>query len=329
MRTYSTYGGLGVAIAATLVLWGCGGGGNGGGGATEPPTTGTVTGQVTVDASPRAGARVHLRALGAATDARPAQTTNAAGSYTFTLVPADEYRVFVDLADTLAADPGPAEDTLTVIAGETAPAAAFQLRLLAGSVTGVVIDDLGAGLGGRNVFLRKQGSVNERSTTTGGDGSYAFASVVVGTHFVRVATLCGEPSARTDTLAVQDGVQAEADTIPVSPRTNEFLLSCEVQPIFTNHCAACHPPNEGMDLSSPSRVQETAIGVESNQLPGVNRIEPFEDDSASSYLVCKIIPECDLRDTRMPLGCSGTTCLSAAQIDTIRTWIRQGAQDVH
>lgn len=331
MRAYIPHGRR-VAIAATLVLWGCGGDGYGGGGGTEPPTTGAVTGQVTVDGSPRAGARARLQALGATTDARPAQTTNATGSYTFTLVPPGEYRVFVDLADTLAADPGPAEDSVTVVAGATAPAATFRLRLLVGGVTGVVIDDVGAALGGRSVFLRRQGSVSERSATTGGDGSYSFASVAVGTYIVRVATVCGEPAARTATVAVDDGVQAEADTIKVTPRTSEFLLSCEVQPIFTNHCASCHggaSPQEGLDLSSPSRVKATAIDVPSRDHPTIDRIEPFEDDSASSYLVCKIIPTCGLRlGLRMPWGCTGAACLSAARIDTIRLWIRQGGQDV-
>lgn len=332
MRAYIPHGRR-VAIAATLVLWGCGGDGYGGGGGTEPPTTGTVTGQVTVDGSPRAGARAHLQALGATTDARPAQTTNATGSYTFTLVPPGEYRVFVDLADTLAADPGPAEDSVTVVAGATAPAATFRLRLLVGGVTGVVIDDVGAALGGRSVFLRRQGSVSERSATTGGDGSYSFASVTVGTYIVRVATVCGEPAARTDTLAVVDGIQAQADTIPVTPRPSTMLLSCDVQPIFTRNCtgAGCHSggaPQEGLDLSSATRTLQTAVNVVSRQRPALRRIKPFFAAQDSSYLVCKIEASCPNRLlSRMPKGCSGASCLSSAQIDTIKGWIAAGAQN--
>lgn len=317
------------AVVAAVV-WACGG--SDGGGGTAPPTTGTVSGQVSLGGTGVGGIPVHLRASGAGTDAKPVQTTGAGGGYTFTAVAPGEYRVFIDVPDTMAAEPGPAEDTVAVVAGETSTATTFALRLLVGSVEGTVTDTAGVALADRSVFLRKDGSTTDRAATTSASGVYTFSNVVVGDYTVRVQLACGEPDPGSVAATVMDGMKATPATIQVTPRPSDLLLTCDVQPIFTNNCAfsGCHggsSPQLGLNLSSPQNVKNTAINVESSERPGVDRIEPFNSDTAASYLVCKIVEVCPGRQlARMPAD--GPPFLSAAQIDTIRTWIDQGAQDV-
>lgn len=332
MRVRSAVGvfvGFGVAG-----LWACGGGGDGGGATgppTQPPGAGTVTGRVTsLTGAGIPGIIVHLRQLGAAADAKPTQTTNAQGSYTFTQVAAGDYRVFIELPDTFSANGRPTEDTIAVQAGATATAATFQLRLKTGTVAGVVTDtgNVLAPLPNRTVVLRRSGTTDSATATTASSGSYSFGNVTVGQYTVSVRLQCGEQAGAV-ALTVPDQ-QTAAANIQVTTRGPGFLLSCEVQPIFTRSCgtAGCHSgasPEEGMDLSTAARVKATAINVFSNQQPTILRIKPFFADSASSYLVCKIIPNCVLRVlSRMPLT---GTLLTTAQIDTIRTWIAQGAKD--
>ncbi|MBI4513840.1 MAG: carboxypeptidase regulatory-like domain-containing protein [Gemmatimonadetes bacterium] len=323
--------GLGVAG-----LWACGGGGDGGGTTgppTQPPGAGTVTGRVTnLAGAGIPGIIVHLRQLGAAADAKPTQTTNAQGSYTFTQVAAGDYRVFIELPDTFSADGRPTEDTVAVQAGATATAATFQLRLKTGTVAGVVTDTGNVLLPNRTVVLRRSGTTDSATATTASSGSYSFGNVTVGQYTVSVRLQCGEQAGAVS-LTVPDQQTATAN-IQVTTRGPGFLLSCEVQPIFSRSCgiAGCHsggssaePPEKPMDLSTAANTRANTINVKSAQQPTIDRIKPFFADSASSYLVCKIIPNCVLRVlSRMPLT---GTLLTTAQIDTIRTWIAQGAKD--
>lgn len=328
MRASATAGACGVALVA--VIWACGGGGGGGDG-TGPPTTGTVTGLATVGGSGRPGLVAHLRTLGATTDAKPAQTTNAQGAYTFTLVNPASYRVFVDLPDSLAADPGPAEDTVIVQAGMVATATTFQLRLLVGNVQGTITDTVAAPLQGRSAVLRKAGSTGQRTAQTDADGLYSFLSVSAGDYTVDVQTACGEVKSGIVGVTVIDAATATADTIRVAPRPAELMLSCDVQPIFARSCglAGCHAgtaPQEGLDLSSAARTFQTAVNQPSAQRAPLRRIKPFFEAQDSSYLVCKVEAVCPIRiGARMPEGCTGAGCLSTAQIDTIKQWIAAGA----
>lgn len=329
MRTYATAGACGVAFVAVAGTWACGGGGDGGG--TAPPTTGTVTGQVNRGGSAAVGVVTHLRVVGAGTDAKPAQATNAQGRYTFTAVQPGDYRVFVDLADSLAADPGPAEDTVTVQAGMTATAATFELRLLVGAVQGTIRDTVPAPLQGRTAVLRKVGSTAQRTAATNVDGEYSFTSVSAGDYTVDVQITCGELKSGAVPVTVTDAATATAAAIEVTPRPSEMLLSCDVQPIFTRTCAAagCHSgsaPQENLNLSSAAQTLQTAVNVASTQRAPLRRIKPLFADQDSSYLVCKIEAVCGNRfGVRMPEGCADAGCLSLAQIDTIKQWIDAGA----
>lgn len=95
----------------------------------------------------------------------------------------------------------------------------------------------------------------------------------------------------------------------------------EVQPIFDARCVECHgiADNGGLDLRGGQSYGDL-VGVESPNY-GAPRVEP--GDPSGSVLYDKITGGGVYGD-QMPLG---RTPLSGAQIETIRTWIAQGALD--
>jgi hypothetical protein len=109
-------------------------------------------------------------------------------------------------------------------------------------------------------------------------------------------------------------------------------LSADVQPIFNRSCAlsGCHSgstPQAVMSLESGALYDQLlgAVGVPSLEAPGLLRIDP--GSSASSYLVAKLEDKQasvgGIGD-RMPLGAPP---LDPLEIQVIREWIDQGAQD--
>ncbi len=97
-------------------------------------------------------------------------------------------------------------------------------------------------------------------------------------------------------------------------QTNTFTPSCAV-----SGCHAGASPAQGMDLSAGNAFSNI-VGVPSNQVPNLNRIEPF--DANASYLVDKI--EGNGQGSRMPLGGSA---LPNEEIQAIRDWVDAGAED--
>ena len=106
-------------------------------------------------------------------------------------------------------------------------------------------------------------------------------------------------------------------------------LTSHVQPILTNSCAlsGCHTgasPQQGMNLSS-GLTHSNTVNVPSMELPSMDRIEPGQPNQ--SYLVHKI------QGTQGTVGGTGAQMplgrppLSQANIDIIRAWIVDGAQD--
>jgi len=101
-----------------------------------------------------------------------------------------------------------------------------------------------------------------------------------------------------------------------------------VQPILTANCAlsGCHAgasPAQGMNLSS-GQAYANIVGVPSIE-SSLLRVKPSEPDS--SYLVHKIQGtqgSVGGSGGRMPLG---GAALSQTQIDAIRQWITDGAQN--
>tara|TARA_R110000868_G_scaffold304437_3_gene564991 strand:+ start:12382 stop:12792 length:411 start_codon:yes stop_codon:yes gene_type:complete len=88
----------------------------------------------------------------------------------------------------------------------------------------------------------------------------------------------------------------------------------QVQPIFNSSCTSCHGSNGGVNLSSFSLLMGSVGNNYGNQLVVPN-------DADASGLVDKLEPSPD-HGSRMPIGSSP---LSSTQIETIRTWINEGA----
>ncbi len=95
-------------------------------------------------------------------------------------------------------------------------------------------------------------------------------------------------------------------------------FSADVQPIFNQTCISCHPNSGNLDLTA---------GNAYNQLVNVNasgysakRVVP---NDAENSLLYKKIDGSGSYGSNMPLGGS----LSVAQINTIKQWIEEGAQN--
>ena len=96
--------------------------------------------------------------------------------------------------------------------------------------------------------------------------------------------------------------------------------------IFDTSCAlsGCHAganPPQGMNLSA-GEAFGNIVGVPSQERPSLLRVDPGSPDD--SYLVHKIQGNSDIVGQRMPLGGSP---LSSDQINLIRTWIANGAEN--
>jgi hypothetical protein len=114
--------------------------------------------------------------------------------------------------------------------------------------------------------------------------------------------------------------------VPVGP---VMTLSKDVQPIFTTSCAlaGCHrgsSPEEGLSLAA-GETFASVVGVPSSQASDLNLVEP--GDPQMSYLFHKI------SGTQRSVGGEGTrmprnrAALKAADIEKIRLWIEQGAEE--
>ncbi len=96
--------------------------------------------------------------------------------------------------------------------------------------------------------------------------------------------------------------------------------------IFTPSCAksGCHAgssPAQGQNLSA-GQTFSNVVGVPSNEVPSLNRVEPGDPDN--SYLVRKVMGTASA-GSRMPLD--GPPFLTNAQIQSIRDWISAGAKN--
>ena len=115
--------------------------------------------------------------------------------------------------------------------------------------------------------------------------------------------------------------------LPPPPPANS--LSNDVQPILTANCtdSACHgapTPQLGMNLSVDLTFSNT-VGVPAVEVSTLNRVEPGDPDN--SYLIHKLEGTAGAVggvDTQMPLG---RNPLDQSDIDIIRAWIADGAQN--
>ncbi len=112
------------------------------------------------------------------------------------------------------------------------------------------------------------------------------------------------------------------DVGPIEPEgelpQNGISYAEDVQPIFDQNCIACHPSSGNLDLTS---------GQSYNQLVNVNasgysgkRVVPNDAEASVLY---KKIDGSGAYGGNMPIGSS----LSTTQINIIKLWIEEGAQN--
>lgn len=121
---------------------------------------------------------------------------------------------------------------------------------------------------------------------------------------------------------IDQGARARAEQPNVFIQTYSFAQ--HVQPIFQSNCGGCHD-GSGSDLPASMNLQGNAylatVNVPSLEAALFMRIRPYHADS--SYVYHKIKATSTVRTgERMP---DGGPYLSDATIDTIRTWITEGA----
>jgi len=118
---------------------------------------------------------------------------------------------------------------------------------------------------------------------------------------------------------------SKSNNNPMSSSTVSFKNN--VQPIFTNNCAlsGCHAgsiPQEGQNLSA-GQAFNNIVNVQSIEVPSFFRVKPSYSDSSYLYMKISGDPRIAAGTVRMPKG--GT--LQPNDIQTIKDWIDQGAQD--
>jgi hypothetical protein len=103
------------------------------------------------------------------------------------------------------------------------------------------------------------------------------------------------------------------------PPQTAVSFSGDVQPIFDSRCTGCHPGNADLELTADVSY-ENLVGV---QATGYNAIRVVAGQPDSSVLYNKVA------DTAVYGGimpASGAP-LTAGQIETIRSWLEEGAED--
>jgi hypothetical protein len=172
-------------------------------------------------------------------------------------------------------------------------------------------------------------TAGDASTVEGGlsgfvDGvaSLVSPSSTTTTTVASASTTSTEPGGTTSTTIVGGPTTSTTTTTTVAA----VSFSANVQPIFTARCAlsGCHAgptPEEGMNLA-PGKSYERIVNVTSRECGQFKRVTPGQP--AASYLVFKIEgpPQPCFDGVQMP---KDSLPLSAAEQDTIRTWILQGA----
>ncbi len=92
----------------------------------------------------------------------------------------------------------------------------------------------------------------------------------------------------------------------------------DIQPIFDNHCIACHGPPDPIAFMDLTLGEQDTVAVPSFQIPELNRVEPGL--VSLSYLFFKINCSNQLSGNRMPRDAPP---LSLNDQALIRDWINQ------
>lgn len=152
----------------------------------------------------------------------------------------------------------------------------------------------------------------------------------------------GAPANTTDQNATSCGATNPADVAPAAASAPPVSFGKEIMPVFVASCSfgSCHGTprgdNHGVFLGAKSNANDASairaglVGKPSTQSPSTPLVTP--SDPSRSYLYRKLtgdlcgIPECegDACGRSMPRGGEK---LDATSLETIRTWIAQGAPD--
>lgn len=292
---------------------------------SSPSTTGTIVGDIQDDAfNPVVGATVRLRTSGSTNNLRT-DVTDANGAFSFANIDPGDYDVSVALPTAYVLD-GQANPVAKTVQAGVVSTADFRLRLLAGSIQGMVADTSGAPIQGATAALRAPGTTaNVMTRTTDASGNYAFARVAEGDWdvFLGVAVGTRVEGNNPARVTVTDGNSSSLN-FSTSPITATVSFATDVMGVFNAHCNNCHtaggaPAQLNLD---PGSAYANTVDVPATELNSMDRIEPGDPDG--SYLINK------LQNTHVSVGGSGSFMppsgtLPQAEIDLMRTWVTEGA----
>ena len=207
-----------VPLIAAIIA--CGGDGD----TMQPPDAGAIQGSVVDDIStPVTDLTVALRDVGGSTDLATT-LTDTLGGFGFTDLDPADYNVILDVPQIYELNGQANPVTARVVAGVTTPVD-FTLRLLAGTVTGVVSDTVAAPISGATASLREPGTaIDLRKALSDSSGRYTFSRVPIGDYdlFMNAAngTVLGTNPERISVI--------EGDTVEVA-----FTVRIEPNPLGT------------------------------------------------------------------------------------------------
>lgn len=197
------------------------------------PTTGTVTGTVTLDGSPaEAGVTVAL-------DGRTAMT-DANGMFSFSMVEQGSYEVTASFS---GAECPPQTTTVSpnMTSTVTIPCTTTPTT---GTVTGTVTSD-GSPISGATVAL------DGRTTTTDGSGMFTFTDVTPGTYSVTV-TLTGFQCGPQTTMLAAGGTVTVTVTCTVTPPSGSEIAAVTYS--LTGTIVGADGCGLGMTISNPGPI---------------------------------------------------------------------------
>lgn len=108
-----------------------------------------------------------------------------------------------------------------------------------------------------------------------------------------------------------------ADSIPLAPTLESIQAN-----IFSAVCTTCHrAPSLPKELNlEAGEAYQNLVDVPSVEIPSMVRVRPGDADN--SYIIWKLEGREGIRNQRMPLN---LPALPSDQIDSIKTWINEGA----
>ena len=114
------------------------------------------------------------------------------------------------------------------------------------------------------------------------------------------------------------GCSKDVGPIDDNQATENISFATDVQPIFDQNCTSCHPNSGNLDLTAGSSYNQL-VNINASGYSG-KRVVPGEPENSILY---KKIDGSGAYGSNMPIGSN----LSAEQVNTIKQWITEGAQN--